>query len=327
MCVLLGAEGEMLEDCVLYGRIVLLALTAFMLQNVFQSFLITAEKARLGLYITVLAGVTNMVLDYVFIALLQAGLAGAACATSISQVIGGVVPFIYFLRRNNSLLRLTRTRFSGRILLRTCINGSSELMSNISASVVTMLYNFQLMRLAGEDGIAAYGVVMYVNFIFAAIFIGYSIGTAPVIGYHYGAQNHGELKNLFRRSLTLMVLAGAGMTLLAQVLAQPLTQVFVGYDAGLHTMTLHGFRLFSVSFIVTGVNIFGSAFFTALNNGVISAAISFLRTLMFQVITVLLLPVLFGLDGIWYAAVTAEVLALAVTVFFFVIKRKEYRYA
>lgn len=327
MCILLGAEGEMLENCVLYGRIVLLTLTAFMLQNVFQSFLITAEKAQLGLFITVLAGVTNMVLDYVFIALLRWGLAGAACATAFSQLIGGLVPFVYFLRKNDSLLQLTKTRFDGRILLRTCTNGSSELMSNISASVVTMLYNFQLMRLAGEDGIAAYGVVMYVNFIFAAIFIGYSIGTAPVIGYHYGAQNHAELKNLFRRSLVLMTLSGAVMALLAEVLAQPLTQIFVGYDAGLYAITLRGFRMFAVSFIVTGVNIFGSSFFTALNNGVISAAISFLRTLVFQIITVLLLPVFFELDGIWYAAVTAEILALAVTVTFFALKRKEYHYA
>lgn len=327
MCVLLGAKGEMLESCVLYGRIVLLALTAFMLQNVFQSFLITAEKARLGLIITVLSGVTNMVLDYVFIALLHWGLAGAALATALSQTVGGVTPFVYFLRENDSLLRLTKTRFDGRILLKTCTNGSSELMSNISASVVTMLYNFQLMRLAGEDGIAAYGVVMYVNFIFAAIFIGYSIGTAPVIGYQYGAQNHAELKNLFRRSLVLMTLSGAGMALLAEALAQPLTQIFVGYDAGLYAMTLRGFRLYSVSFLITGINIFGSSFFTALNNGVVSAAISFLRTLVFQVVVVLVLPAIFGLDGIWFAITAAELLALAVTILFFVLKRKEYHYA
>lgn len=327
MCVLLGAKGEMLENCVLYGRIVLLALTAFMLQNVFQSFLITAEKARLGLVITVLSGVTNMVLDYVFIALLHWGLAGAALATALSQMVGGFTPFVYFLRENDSLLRLTKTRFDGRILLKTCTNGSSELMSNISASVVTMLYNFQLMRLAGEDGIAAYGVVMYVNFIFAAIFIGYSIGTAPVIGYQYGAQNHAELKNLFRRSLVLMTLSGAVMALLAEVLAQPLTQIFVGYDAGLYAMTLRGFRLYSVSFLITGINIFGSSFFTALNNGVVSAAISFLRTLVFQVVVVLVLPAIFGLDGIWFAITAAELLALAVTILFFVLKRKEYHYA
>lgn len=327
MCVLLGAKGEMLENCVLYGRIVLLALTAFMLQNVFQSFLITAEKARLGLIITVLSGVTNMVLDYVFIALLHWGLAGAALATALSQMVGGVTPFVYFLRENDSLLRLTKTRFDGRILLKTCTNGSSELMSNISASVVTMLYNFQLMSLAGEDGIAAYGVVMYVNFIFAAIFVGYSIGTAPVIGYQYGAQNHAELKNLFRRSLVLMTLSGAGMALLAEALAQPLTQIFVGYDAGLYAITLRGFRLYSVSFLITGINIFGSSFFTALNNGVVSAVISFLRTLVFQVVVVLVLPAIFGLDGIWFAITAAELLALAVTILFFVLKRKEYHYA
>lgn len=324
---LLGAEGAMLQDCILYGRIILAALPAFMLQNVFQSFMITAEKSRLGLAVTVAAGLTNMVLDFVFIVPLGWGLAGAAIATAISQVIGGAVPIVYFARKNDSLLRLTKAKFEGRILLRTCTNGSSELMSNISASIVTMLYNFQLMRLAGEDGIAAYGVVMYVNFVFSAIFIGYSIGAAPVIGYHYGAQNHAELKNLFRRSLVLVVISGVAMTVLAELLAQPLTHVFVGYDAGLYALTVRGFMLYSISFLVSGVNIFGSAFFTALNNGLVSAAISFLRTLVFQVAVVLLLPLLLGIDGIWLAIIAAELLALAVTLVFFIAKRKQYHYA
>lgn len=324
---LLGAEGAMLQDCILYGRIILAALPAFMLQNVFQSFMITAEKSRLGLAVTVAAGLTNMVLDFVFIVPLGWGLAGAAIATAISQVIGGAVPIVYFARKNDSLLRLTKAKFEGRILLRTCTNGSSELMSNISASIVTMLYNFQLMRLAGEDGIAAYGVVMYINFVFSAIFIGYSIGAAPVIGYHYGAQNHAELKNLFRRSLVLVVISGVAMTVLAELLAQPLTHVFVGYDAGLYALTVRGFMLYSISFLVSGVNIFGSAFFTALNNGLVSAAISFLRTLVFQVAVVLLLPLLLGIDGIWLAIVAAELLALAVTLVFFIVKRKQYHYA
>lgn len=324
---LLGAEGAMLQDCILYGRIILAALPAFMLQNVFQSFMITAEKSRLGLAVTVAAGLTNMVLDFVFIVPLGWGLAGAAIATAISQVIGGAVPIVYFARKNDSLLRLTKAKFEGRILLRTCTNGSSELVSNISASIVTMLYNFQLMRLAGEDGIAAYGVVMYVNFVFSAIFIGYSIGAAPVIGYHYGAQNHAELKNLFRRSLVLVVISGVAMTVLAELLAQPLTHVFVGYDAGLYALTVRGFMLYSISFLVSGVNIFGSAFFTALNNGLVSAAISFLRTLVFQVAVVLLLPLLLGIDGIWLAIVAAELLALAVTLVFFIVKRKQYHYA
>lgn len=324
---LLGAEGAMLQDCILYGRIILAALPAFMLQNVFQSFMITAEKSRLGLAVTVAAGLTNMVLDFVFIVPLGWGLAGAAIATAISQVIGGAVPIVYFARKNDSPLRLTKAKFEGRILLRTCTNGSSELMSNISASIVTMLYNFQLMRLAGEDGIAAYGVVMYVNFVFSAIFIGYSIGAAPVIGYHYGAQNHAELKNLSRRSLVLVVISGVAMTVLAELLAQPLTHVFVGYDAGLYALTVRGFMLYSISFLVSGVNIFGSAFFTALNNGLVSAAISFLRTLVFQVAVVLLLPLLLGIDGIWLAIVAAELLALAVTLVFFIVKRKQYHYA
>ena len=324
---LLGAEGAMLQDCILYGRIILAALPAFMLQNVFQSFMITAEKSRLGLAVTVAAGLTNMVLDFVFIVPLGWGLAGAAIATAISQVIGGAVPIVYFARKNDSLLRLTKAKFEGRILLRTCTNGSSELMSNISASIVTMLYNFQLMRLAGEDGIAAYGVVMYVNFVFSAIFIGYSIGAAPVIGYHYGAQNHAELKNLSRRSLVLVVISGVAMTVLAELLAQPLTHVFVGYDAGLYALTVRGFMLYSISFLVSGVNIFGSAFFTALNNGKVSALISFMRTLVFETSTVMLLPIVWGIDGVWSAIIVAEACALVLTTAFLVGLRKPYGYA
>ena len=323
---LLGAEGAMLQDCILYGRIILAALPAFMLQNVFQSFMITAEKSRLGLAVTVAAGLTNMVLDFVFIVPLGWGLAGAAIATAISQVIGGAVPIVYFARKNDSLLRLTKAKFEGRILLRTCTNGSSELMSNISASIVTMLYNFQLMRLAGEDGIAAYGVVMYVNFVFSAIFIGYSIGAAPVIGYHYGAQNHAELKNLFRRSLVLVVISGVAMTVLAELLAQPLTHVFVGYDAGLYALTVRGFMLYSISFLVSGVNIFGSAFFTGLNDGTDSALISFLRTLVFQVAAILLLPRWLDINGIWLAVTAAESLTLLVTVSLLAAKRRKYHY-
>lgn len=327
IALLLGAQGAMAEDCVLYGRIVLSALTAFMLQNVFQSFLVTAEKPHLGLAVTAVAGVTNMVLDYLFVAVFHWGLAGAAIATALSQAVGGLAPVIYFLRRNSSLLRLTRTSFDGKALVKTCTNGSSELMSNLSSSVVSILYNFQLMRIAGEDGVAAYGVIMYVNFVFIAIFLGYSIGSAPIVGYHYGAGNRQELKNLFRKSLLLTALTGLGMTVLSEAVARPLTRVFVGYDQGLMDMTCHGFRLYSLTFLLCGFNIFGSAFFTALNNGVISAVISFLRTLVFQIASVLILPVFLKLDGIWLSVVLAEFLALCVTVWFLTGKRKKYGYA
>lgn len=324
--ILLGATDDMVDYCVEYGSILMISLTAFMLQNTFQSFLITAEKPQLGLYVTVAAGVTNMVLDALFVAVFKCGLAGAAVATALSQAVGGVIPLIYFIRPNSSLLKLTKAGFDGRALLRTCTNGSSEFMTNISSSVVSMLYNYQLMRIAGENGVAAYGVLMYVNFIFLAIYIGYSIGTAPVIGFHYGAQNHDELHGLLTQSLKLLVGMGAVLTVLAIALAKPLASIFVSYDAELLDMTVRAFMIYSVSFLFSGVNIFGSSFFTALNNGLVSAAISFLRTLVFQLSAVLILPELLGLDGIWLSVVAAEVFALAVTSALLIKMRGRYRY-
>ena len=314
---MLGARGEMLEDCVLYGRMIMPVLGAFMLQNVFQSFLVTAERPHLGLFMTVAAGLTNIGLDALFIVGFRWGLAGAALATALSQIVGGVIPLVYFLRPNSSLLRLTGWRMDWGVLFKTCTNGSSELMSNVSMSLVNMLYNIQLMRFAGEDGVAAYGVIMYVNFIFAAAFLGYSIGSAPIIGYHYGAGNHGELKNLFGKSLRIVTISGLVLAGTAVLLSGVLARLFVGYDAGLMELTKHGFRLFSISFIFVGINMFGSSFFTALSNGPISALISFLRTLVFETSAVLLLPELLGLDGIWLAIVVAEVLAMVVTGFCF----------
>lgn len=323
---LLGAEGEMLENCVRYGRIILIALPAYILQFEFQSFFVTAEKPQLGLAFTVAAGVTNMVLDALLVAVFPLGLEGAAAATAISQAVGGIAPLVYFARPNKSLLRLTKTRFDGKMLLKTCTNGSSELMSNISMSLVSMLYNVQLMKYAGENGVAAYGVLMYVNMIFLAAFIGYSVGTAPVIGYHYGAQNHTELKSLLRKSTRIISVFAVCMFVLAEVLARPLALIFVGYDAGLTDLTIHAFSIFSFSFLFAGFSIFGSSFFTALNNGLISAAISFLRTLVFQIAAVLILPAIFEIDGIWYSIVVAEVVSVVVTVIFIFAKRKKYGY-
>lgn len=323
----LGAQGELLDYCVVYSRILFIALTAFVLQNVFQSFFVTAEKPGLSLRISIFAGVTNVVLDYLFIAVFKWGLPGAAIATGIGQVVGGFVPMLYFARENDSLLRLTRTGFRGSVLLKTFGNGSSEMVTNLSTSLVNILYNFQLMKLAGENGVAAYGIIMYVNFIFMAIFFGYSIGSAPVIGYHYGAGNQNELKNLFRKSVVLMGGAGVFMTLLAEILTVPLVTIFASYDAELFAMTCHGFRLYALAFALMGINVWGSAFFTALGNGLVSATISFLRTLLFQITVVLVLPIFLGIDGIWLAIVAAEFLALIVTASFFVTKRKKYQYA
>lgn len=322
----LGATADMVDDCVLYGRIVLCFNTAFMLQNLFQTFLTTAQKPKLGLLATVCAGVTNMALDALFVAGFRWGIAGAALATGLSQTVGGVLPLVYFLRPNDSLLRLRWTKLEFKPLLQACTNGSSEMMNNISGSLVSMLFNFQLMRLAGEDGVAAYGVLMYVNFIFLAIFIGYTIGAAPIIGYHYGAENHNEVKNILGKSLKLMAGVGVAMTLLAWVLATPLAKIFVGYDRDLMEMTRRAFHICSFMFLVAGVNIFASSFFTALNNGLISAVISFLRGLVFQCASVIVLPIFLKLDGVWLAVVVADVCSLLVSLAFLLAKRKKYGY-
>lgn len=323
----LGADGALLTNCVLYARITLLSMPAFMLQNVFQSFFVTAEKPKLGLGVIVIAGVTNMVLDFLLVGVFQIGLAGAAFATVTSECIGGLFPILYFARRNSSLLKLGRTHFNGKIFLCACGNGSSELMTNLSSSIVNSLYNIQLMNLAGENGVAAFGTIMYVNFIFIAIFLGYSIGSSPLVSYHYGAGNHDELKNLFQKSLRLIGIWGLMLFILAQLIARPLAAIFVGYDADLFSMTQNGFRIYCIAYLINGFNIYGSSFFTALNNGLISAAISFLRTLVFQLAAVLLLPLLLGINGIWSAVAVAELLTLGLTVTFFVRSRKKYHYA
>ena len=322
----LGAEGRMLDDAVVYGRIILVALPFYMLQFEFQSFFVTAEKPKLGLYVTIITGVSNMVLDWLFMAVFKWGIVGAASATAISQVLGGIIPLIYFGMPNKSLLKLTRTRYDGRSLLKVCTNGSSELMSNISMSIVSMLYNIQLLKYAGENGIAAYGVLMYVNFVFISAFIGYSVGTAPIVSYHYGAGNHSELKSIRKKSMMIIGIFSVGMFILAEIFARPLSDIFVGYDAELMAMTLRGFFIFSFSFLFAGIAIFGSGFFTALNDGLTSAIISFLRTLVFQIAAVMFLPLIWELDGIWISIVAAEVMAFAITLVFLKIKQKKYNY-
>lgn len=326
IAIAMGATSDLIEHCVTYGRLLLVAITPFMLQNVFQSFLVTAEKPTLGLVITVIAGLTNVVLDFLLIGVLQGGVVGAALATGISQVVGGVIPLIYFARENNSELRLISSKVDLTILRKTCINGSSELMTNVSLSVVNMLYNLQLMKYAGENGVAAYGVIMYVNFIFVAVFIGYSIGTAPIIGYNYGAGNNTEMRNVFKKSIKFNIIAGSLMCVIAVLMSGLLAGMFVGYDADLFAMTKRGFSLYSLSFVVMGMNIYGSSFFTALGDGLVSALISFLRTLLFQMIAVLVLPLIFGLDGIWLSIVMAELVALVVTISLLVINKKKYNY-
>lgn len=324
--VLMGAEGEMVELCVLYGVLTMPALPALLLQFAFQSFCVAAEKPNLGLWLTVAAGVTNIVLDWLFVGIIGWGMPGAAVATAISQCVGGFVPLVYFARRNSSVLRLVKAKFEGGIILRTCTNGSSEMMSNLSLSLVSILYNIQLMAWAGEDGVAAYGVIMYVNFIFIAVFLGFSMGSAPVIGFHYGAENHAELKSLLRKSLVIVTVMAIDLTALAELLAAPLSGIFVSYDKNLYEMTKRAFMIYSLSFLLCGFNMFGSSFFTALNNGLISAVISFLRTLVCQGAAVMILPIFFELDGIWFSIVVAEGIALVLTGFCLVKYRKRYHY-
>lgn len=325
--ILLGAKGNILEDCVTYGRVLLIALTAFLLQNSFQSFLIVAEKPQLGLIISIISGVINMLLDFLLIYVFQLGVLGAALATAISQIIGVMVPFIYFVRKNSSKLRLTKTKFQLKPILKVCSNGSSEMVTNLSMSLVNMLYNLQLMKYAGSNGVVAYGIIMYVGFIFTGTYLGYSLGSAPIIGYHYGAGNKGELKNLLKKSLKLLLITSITLTAFAELLAKPLSRIFVNYDAELLAMTTNAIRLFAISYLISGLNIFASSFFTALNNGAVSATISFLRTFIFQIAMIYILPTFMGINGIWLAVVVAEMLALVVSILFFIFNRKKYEYA
>ena len=328
IAILIGATGDILENCVLYGRIVLLALPFLVLQFLFQSFFVAAEKPRMGLFVIVAAGVTNMVLDATLIPALpqEYRIVGAAIATALSQFVGGAVPLIYFARKNTSLFRLGKTKLELKAIFRACVNGSSEFMSNISMSIVGMLYNIQLLKYAGDDGVAAYGVMMYVSFIFAAVFIGYTIGTAPIISYHHGAGNHREVRGILRKTLVLLGIGGVCMIGIAQLFARPLALIFVSYSEMLTDMTVSGFRIFSLSFVFMGFAIFGSGFFTALGDGLTSALISFLRTLVFQVGAVLLLPLFFDINGVWIASVTAELMAVVFSFLFMLLKRKNFHY-
>lgn len=323
---MLGAEGETLENCVIYGRIILLALPSLLLQFGFQSFFVTAERPGLGFLVTVASGVTNIVFDALFVAIFPLGIVGAAIATAMSQIVGGIVPLFYFFSKNSSLLRLGKTRFDGGALIQACLNGSSEFLTNIALSLVSMLYNLQLLHYAGEDGVAAYGVLMYVGFIFVSMFIGYSIGTAPIVGYNYGAKRQDELKNILRKSFWVIGITSVAMVVSSLLLAYPFSYLYVGYDKALLDMTLRAFLIYSFSFLFTGISIYLSSFFTALNNGPVSAAISFIRTLFLQIVAVLLLPLVLGIDGIWLATVLSDGVAAIVSLLFLLANKKKYEY-
>ena len=326
IAVLLGAKGSIAKDCVTYGRTVFFMLTGLFLQNAFQSFLVVAEKPKLGLFVTLLAGFTNMFLDFLFVYVLRFGVFGAALATGISQFVGSVIPIIYFAGGKNNVLKLTKCRFNKDIIIKTCINGSSEMVTNMSMSLVNILYNMQLMKYIGTNGVVVYGIIMYVGFIFVGTYMGYAVGSAPVISYHYGAGNKDELKNLFKRSLTIIIVSSVVMTLIAEIIAGYLAGIFVSYDNNLLELTTEAIRIYAVSYLISGINIFASSFFTALNNGVVSAVISFMRMFVFQIVMILLLPVVLGISGIWTAVIAAEVLSVVISVMFLVKNRKKYSY-
>lgn len=326
VALFLGASGQMLEDAVLYGRVLLVALPAFILQFAFQSLMVTAGKPQLGLKVMLGAGVANIVLDFLFVGFFNWGLFGAALASDISICVGGLVPLLYFARPNDSLLHLGQTKFSGKVLLKSMANGSSEWVSNIAVSIVSMLYNYQLLRYVGENGVAAYGVIMYVCYFFLAVFIGYAMGTAPIVSYHYGAQNHSELRSLRRKGQVVICVFAVSIFLLTRILARPLCELFVGYDRQLYDVTLRAYSIFSFIYLVSGIPVFGSSFFTALNNGLISAFIAFVRSFIIETSCILFLPLLLGVDGIWFSIVVAEVMAAVMTIIFLIAKRKKYNY-
>lgn len=324
----LGASGALLENAVIYATILLIVMPFFILQLLFQSFFVTAEKPQLGFIVIVIAGISNIILDAVLVTLLpyEYKLIGAAVATAVSQLLGGGLPLIYFFSKNSSLLRLGKTKFYFKATIKALVNGSSEFMSNVSMSLVGMLFNIQLLKYAGENGVSAYGVMMYVSMVFNSAFIGYSIGTAPIIGYNFGAKNHKELKNVLRKSIVFTIIVGLAMVVFAELLNVPLSKIFVGYNKELLDLTVSGFKIFALCFLFMGFAIFGSGFFTALSDGLTSAIISFLRTMVFEVLAVILLPLLIGIDGIWYSVVIAELMACVLSILFIIIKKKRYNY-
>ena len=324
--MLFGADESVIDECITYGRTLLVFLTPFMLQNCFQSFLIVAEKPTFGLEVSIVAGISNILLDYLFIYVFKMGVFGAALATGISQIIGALIPFTYFLHQKENSLKLTKTKFKLWVINRSCINGLSEMLSNICTSIVNILYNIKLMEYAGADGVVSYGIIMYISFIFSGTYMGYSLGTAPIVGYHYGANDKNELKNLLKKSIKLITIISISMTLAAEILSKLLATIFVSYDIELLDMTTNAIMLFSASYLISGFNIFASSFFTALNDGVYSTIISFLRTLVFQVAMIFILPAIWELNGIWLSVVFAEILSLIVSVSFVISKRKKYGY-
>lgn len=322
-----GADDNMLPYCITYGRILMFGLVPFILQNMFQSFFITAERPNLGFFVILAAGITNIILDWLLVGVFKMGLPGAAIATDVSELVGGFIPLFYFFsKKNKSILHLGKTHMEWPALGKAATNGSSEFMNNIASSFVGIIYNKVLMSYLGEDGVSAYGVIMYVMFFFLAIFIGLAMGAAPIVGFNYGAENHEELHNILSISLKIIAVTGIAMFVIAEVCSYGLSYIFVGYNKDLLDLTVGAFKLYSFMFLICGFNIFSSSFFTALSNGGISALISFVRTFIAESVSVIFLPMLIGANGIWFSATLAECIALALTIFCLVKYRKRYGY-
>ncbi len=326
IAIMLGAKGELLEYSIKYARIMISFEVMYMLQNAFQNLFMAANKALLGFSISVIAGITNIIGDALLVGVLKFGVEGAAIATVLSQSIAGLFPILYFSRRNSSALKLVKTSINIKTIYKAATNGASELLSNISQSLVSMVYNKQLMSYVGEDGISAYGVIMYVGYMFTAIYLGYSLGQSGYVAYNYGAQNTDELKNIRKKSLIINSSFGIVMLFIVELFATPLAKIFVGYDKELLNLTVNGFKLYGICYLISGINIYTSSFFTSLNNGLISGLSSFLRTFVFQIIAVIILPLLFGLTGIWLSMLVAEIMSLTVNTIFFVKYKKRYNY-
>lgn len=311
LAVAIGAEGEMVRQCAIYGRICAAGMPAFMMQMGIQPFFMVAGRPRMGTWISLVSGLLNIGLDALFIIVCGWGLAGAAAGSMLACCFGGFYPLWYFSSRfNRSSLAFKATGFEFGPLAKACSNGLSEFVGNISFNIVSMCYNWQLMRFYGENGVAAYSVILYLGFIFVAVYSGYNMTVTPLVGFNFGAGNKRELRSLLRHSLTLMLVLGVLLAGTAELLAGPAARLFVGYDSELTALTVHATRLYAPSFLITGLTLFVSAWFTGLNNGPVSALASFSRTFVFELSCVFLLPVLLGVNGIWLSAPAAEILSL-----------------
>lgn len=309
----LGASELLVDYAVTYLAIILMFAPANMLQMLFQMFFVTAGRPGLGLTFIIGAGLVNAVLDYVFIVPLGMGIAGAALATGIGYLIPAAAGLIFFFGKKKELY-FTKPKFSAAVLGSSCSNGSSEMVSNLSMAVVTLVFNRIMMNLAGEDGVAAVTIVMYAQFLLSSIFMGFSLGVQPVISFHHGAGNRRNLKGIYRHCIVFIAIAAVSVFAVAMTLGPTLTTIFTPKDTNVWTLAVRGFMILPFCFLLEGFSIYASAAFTALGDGKTSALISFLRTFLFILTGLLTLPLAFGIDGVWLAVPVAELCSVLVVI-------------